>query len=172
MNKNKLTLSLLMTLLLSTTGLAQADDNKVGASLNKKYDVALSAIPENAMSEILKIKPGFIAKEVEKELKHGKTYLDIEGLDAAGNEVEFDMLQQGGAWKVVEIQRDLTLAQCPKAVLDVLPKISPKRIIESDQTTGVVVYEFYTVANNGDEGKYEVKYENGKAELLTKEWSH
>ncbi len=103
------------------------------------------------MAAILKIKPDFVAKEAEKELKHGNHYLDIEGVDNNGNEVEFDMLQQDGLWQVVEIQRDLTIEQCPAAVVNVLPKITAKRIIESDQTNGIVIYEFYTVAADGTE---------------------
>lgn len=169
---NKFTLSTIVTVLLSTSTLVNAGDTQVGSSLNEKYDMELSAIPATALNAILKLKPDFIAKEAEKEIKHGKHYLDIEGVDALGNEVEFDMLQKGGSWQVVEVQRDLTLEQCPKIVLDVLPQITPKRIIESDQTTGVVVYEFYTVDANGGEKKYEVKVENNKAELLDKEWQH
>lgn len=164
--------SALAALLISTTTTVNADEPQVGSSLNEKYDLDLSAIPATALTEILKMKPDFIAKEAEKELKHGKTYLDIEGIDALGNEVEFDMLQKGGTWQVVEVQRDLTLKQCPKAVIDVLPSITPKRIIESDQTNGIIVYEFYTIAADGDEEKYEVKFENNKAELLSKEWQH
>lgn len=168
----KMTTAVLISALLGTTSLTYAGDNTVGSSLNEKYELELSAVPKSAMDAILKVKPDFVAKEVEKEIKHGKHYLDIEGIDAAGNEVEFDMLQKEGAWTIVEVQRDLTLEQCPKAVLDVLPKIEPRRIIESDQTTGVVIYEFYTVAKNGDEAKYEVKLENNKAELLSTEWEH
>ena len=162
----------LLGVLFSISQGANAGDNKVGSSLNEKYEIELSKIPASAMSAILKFKPGFVAKEAEKELKHGNSYLDIEGIDKAGNEVEFDMLQKNGTWQVVEIQRDLTLSQCPKIVLAVLPKITPKRIIESDQTNGIVVYEFYAVATDGDETKYEVKVENNKAELLMKEWTH
>lgn len=167
---------LLVTLLgLSITACqsTEEDTKKVGSTLNEKYELTLDQIPESAMSAIIKFSPEFVAKEVEKELKHGNTYLDVEGLDGKGNEIEFDMLEQeNGMWKVVEIQRDLTLEQCPKIVIDALPEISPKRIIESDQTNGIVIYEFYTVADNGEEKKYEVKVENNQAELLSEEWSH
>ena len=168
---NKLCLTLI-SVLLSTGQLANAEEKQVGASLHKKYEIELSDIPASAMAAILKIKPDFVAKEAEKELKHGNHYLDIEGVDNNGNEVEFDMLQQDGLWQVVEIQRDLTIEQCPAAVVNVLPKITAKRIIESDQTNGIVIYEFYTVAADGTEKKYEVKLENNQAELLTKEWQH
>ena len=167
-----ITLTTLICTLLGTVSTVSAAENKVGSSLNQKYEIELSAIPAGAMAAILKLKPDFIAQEAEKELKHGHHYLDIEGLDAFGNEIEFDMLQTDGDWQVVEVQRDLSLSQCPQPVLDVLPQIIPKRIIESDQTDGIVIYEFYTVAADGTESKYEVKLENGNAELLTSEWRH
>lgn len=168
----KSTVATLTGLLLFTAPLLNASDSKVGSSLNEKYEIELASIPASAMAAILKLKPHFVAKEAEKELKHGNHYLDIEGVDATGNEVEFDMLQKDGKWQVVEIQRDLTLAKCPQLVLDVLPKITPKRIIESDQTNGIVIYEFYSVAADGDESKLEIKLENDHAELLSKEWRH
>lgn len=169
---NRVIFYTLVGLLVGGAALLNAGDNKVGSSLNEKYEIELAAIPESAMAAILKFKPDFMAKEAEKEHKHGSHYLDIEGVDGKGNEVEFDMLQKKGKWQIVEVQRDLSLAQCPQIVLDVLPTITPKRIIESDQTNGIIIYEFYTVAANGDESKFEVKVENNQAELLTKEWRH
>ncbi|TYK67015.1 hypothetical protein [Colwellia echini] len=170
MNKNIITV--LLGLLLSTSTLVNAGDNKIGASLNQKQELALVEIPASAMATILENHPDFIAQEAEMELKHGKTYLDIEGIGQTGKEIEFDMLLKDGTWQIVEIQRDLVILQCPEMVLNVLPDISPQRIIESDQTNGIVIYEFYTVDENNKEGKYEVKVENNQAVLLTKEWTH
>ncbi|WP_111977836.1 hypothetical protein [Algibacillus agarilyticus] len=154
----------------------QADTTKIGASLHQKFDLALNEIPAAAINAVKNKQAGITILEAEKELKHGHTYIDIEGKDADGNDIEFDLLQVGDKWKVVEIQRDLTLAQTPKAVVSELKKqdanIKPKRIIESVQNDGVIIYEFYTINSKGKEGKHEVKWHQEQASYLTKEWQH
>jgi len=146
---------------------------QVGSTLNEKFDVDLADVPAGVTSVILSANPAFKMKEAQKELKHGNTYFDIEGLDADGNEIEFDMLlEKDGTWRIAEIQRDLTLEQTPEPV-SVLFKskvsnVLPKRIIESDQGGGVIVYEFYTVESDLEK-KYEIKLE---VEFLEKEWKH
>ncbi|AWB67273.1 hypothetical protein C2869_12845 [Saccharobesus litoralis] len=168
--------TLVCTLSLLYMSSSIAGDNTIGSTLNKKVDLTLAEIPASILSSIAKSHPGFTAKQAEKEFKHGKTYIDIEGLDAKGNEIEFDLLQVGEQWQIVEIQRDLSIEQCPAQVLTRLkaahPTIAPKRIIESDQGDGVIIYEFYTVDTQGKEAKYEVKLANGTAQLLTQEWQH
>ena len=149
---------------------------KVGATLHKKVGLLLADIPAQAMQEIKALQPDFEAKEAEKELKHGNTYLDIEG-EVDGREIEFDMLQTERGWQVVEVQRDLVWQQLPKTVIAELeqkqPKLKPKRIIESIQHgKDVTIYELYSVDQAGKEAKTEVKLENGQASLLDKEWTH
>lgn len=160
---------------------ASAKESKIGASLHQKVELKVAELPKQVTNAINKMHPDFVAKEAEKEHKHGHVYIDVEGLDKAGNEIEFDLLKQGDEWVVVEIQRDLSLAQIPEIVVAALksavPDIKPKRIIESTQvnngqTDKVVVFEFYTVDSSGNEKKYEVKQANGKAELLENEWQH
>ena len=145
----------------------------IGSTLNKKFNVDLADVPEAVKAVIRAANPDFKMQEAQKELKHGNTYFDIEGLDANGNEIEFDMLlEEDGSWRIAEIQRDLSLEQCPKAVADLfttsVPNVTPARIIESDQGDGVIIYEFYTVENKL-ERKYEIKMQ---VELLEKEWKH
>ncbi|MGJ8693981.1 MAG: hypothetical protein ACSHW0_16045 [Thalassotalea sp.] len=175
MKSKKLLLISSISLLLAAAPVF-AGENTVGSSLNKKFSLPLAQIPAQAMATVLKARKGFVAKEAEKELKHGNEYIDIEGIDANGQEIEFDMLMIDGVWTIVEIQRDLELSQCPTKVVAALsaikPAITAKRIIESEQSDGVVIYEFYTVDGDGSEKKYEVKYNNDVAELLTKEWRH
>lgn len=148
-------------------------EEKVGSSLHQKEEVAINEVPASIFELIKKSHPGFKAKEAEKELKHGNTYFDIEGLDAKGNEIEFDMLlQKDGSWRIAEIQRDLNKKQVPALVYKTFKQASsdsqPARIIESDQGGGVIVYEFYTKGKD-KEKKYEVKL---TVELLEKEWKH
>jgi len=144
----------------------------VSAHAGHKEKVALADVPDAVMSVILSANPQFVMKEAEKESKHGNTYYDVEGLDANGNEIEFDMLLgNDGTWSIAEIQRDLNLEQCPDMVVALYQEkvgIAPARIIESDQGDGVVIYEFYT-RESGKEKKYEIKL---SAQLLDKEWTH
>lgn len=145
----------------------------VGSTLNQKENVDLAKVPAQVLSVIKKARPDFKAMEAEKELKHGNTYFDIEGLDGNGNEIEFDMLLgKDGTWTIAEIQRDLNMSQLPEPVAKLfqskVPNTEPARIIESDQGDGVVVYEFYT-RTKGKEKKYEIKL---AVELLEKEWQH
>ncbi|WAJ72158.1 hypothetical protein [Catenovulum adriaticum] len=161
---------------------ASAKESKIGASLNKKVELSIAELPQQVTDVINQARPGFVVKEAEKEYKHGNVYIDVEGLDKDGNEIEFDLLKQNNRWQIVEIQRDLTLKQTPDIVVAALkseqPNIQPKRIIESEQVTGkqanrVIIYEFYTVnPSSGDEKKFEVKLSAGKAELLKHEWQH
>jgi len=142
-------------------------------TLHKKESVELSDVPNGVKSVILESNPNFKMLEAEKELKHGNTYFDVEGLDAQGNEIEFDMLLgEDGSWTIAEIQRDLTLEQCPEPVVNLYKQkvvdVEPRRIIESDQGGGVIVYEFYTLEKE-KEKKYEIKL---SVEFLEKEWKH
>ena len=173
MNLNKTALISAMLIASVSTANAGHGVEKAGSTLHKKESVELSDVPDDVKSVILRNNPEFKMLEAEKESKHGNTYFDIEGLDAQGNEIEFDMLLgEDGSWSIAEIQRDLTLEQCPEPVVKLykqkVPGVSPKRIIESDQGDGVIVYEFYTL-----EGEQEKKYEIKLAvEFLKKEWKH
>lgn len=153
-----------------------AEQKKIGSTLNSKQALAISEVPAQAMQKIAALYPEFIAKEVEKEFKHEKVYLDIEG-EISGNEIEFDMLQTPEGWEIVEVQRDLVLADLPATVAQTLsreaPGFEPVRIIESKQFgTAITIYEFYAVSSNGVESRKEVMLENGSATLLQEEWQH
>ena len=171
LNRKMLVTAMLITSLSSVN--AGNDAKKVGSTLHKKESVELSDVPDAVKSVILKSNPDFKMLEAEKELKHGNTYFDVEGLDAQGNEIEFDMLLgEDGSWTIAEIQRDLTLEQCPEPVVNLYKQkvgdIELRRIIESDQGGGVIVYEFYTLEKE-KEKKYEIKL---SVEFLEKEWKH
>ena len=53
--------------------------------------------------------PGFTPAEAESETRDGRRYFDIGGKLADGSEVEFDIMEEGGRWRVVETQRDIAL---------------------------------------------------------------
>jgi predicted flavoprotein YhiN len=166
-----------LVIALGLSGPAFSAQSDVGTDLYEKESIALDQIPAQALEAVRQLRPDFQAKEAEKELKHGNRYLDLEGVTGEGMEIEFDMLlNDNNQWEVVEIQRDVTLADCPPAVRDLyvetFESTVPDRIIESQQMSDVVVYEFYVVGNGGKTEKSEIKLEGEKATLLSEEWEH
>ena len=156
---------------------AKSDNVKIGATLNKKEAISIDAIPTSALTAIKSVAPNFAVQEVEKKYKHDHVYLDVEGKDANGNEIEFDMLQDGQQWRIVEVQRDMTMEDLPSAVQTLIKKQENsdqvRRIIESKQYgTDITIYEFYLVAENGTESRKEIKSENDEVVLLDEEWKH
>ncbi len=87
------------------------------------------------------------------------------------------MLQDGQQWKIVEVQRDMTMEDLPSAVQTLIKKQENsdqvRRIIASKQYgTDITIYEFYLVAENGTESRKEIKSENDEVVLLDEEWKH
>ena len=155
---------------------APSNDAEIGASLTEKSDVDIANVPAAVIDAAKAVRPDVTFTEAEKEVRGGVTYFDIGGMDGAGNEIELDIIQDEGSWRVVEVQRDIDWAQTPQAVKGALvgkaPDDAPARIIESDQTDGIIVYEFYYVAEDGSESKHEVTFDGADAEYLTQEWAH
>ena len=160
----------------ATEEAAAAPETEIGASLNEKSDVSIDEVPEAVLAAARAVRPDITYTEAEKETRNGVTYYDVGGEDVNGQEVELDIMQDGDGWRVVEVQRDISFDETPDAVkaalLAAAPGAEPARIIESDQTDGVIIYEFYTRDADGAEAKYEVKLENGEAEFLDEEWAH
>ncbi len=142
-----------------------------------KRDVALADVPQEVLAAAAAEQPGFTPAEAEAETREGRRYFDIEGKLADGSEIEFDIMEEGGRWRVVETQRDIDFSAAPAAVREASAAadatLQPTRVIESRQQDGVVIYELYAAAN-GDpqERKLEVKWDGRKAETLTQEWAH
>ncbi|WP_049722758.1 hypothetical protein [Gilvimarinus polysaccharolyticus] len=156
---------------------AQAAPSDIGSDLYQKVAISGDKVPVQALEAVQKLQPGFVLQEAEQESKHGNQYLDLEGLTADGSEIEFDMLlNKQKIWEIVEIQRDLELADCPTPVRELYNKTfesqPAQRIIESKQMTGAVIYEFYFVSQDGETRKSEIKLEEDMAILLEKEWQH
>ncbi|MDH4125720.1 MAG: hypothetical protein OEW64_09330 [Gammaproteobacteria bacterium] len=87
-------------------------------------------------------------------------------VDASGKE----------ATGLVEKQRDIGMDLVPDHVAGALetkfPAWHPDRIIESDQGDGVIIYEFFGVDDAGEATKIEIRWADGRAELLIDEWLH
>ena len=161
-----------LALLLAACG---GEGNRVATS--GKTEVPLADVPAEVLAAAKAARPGFTPAEAESETRDGRAYYDIGGTLADGSEVEFDILQEGGAWRVVETQRDIPFAAAPEpvrtAALAKEPGLQPTRVIESVQADGLTIYELYAARGADPQGrKLEVKWDGAKAELLTEEWAH
>ncbi len=133
-----------------------------------KRDVPLAEVPPEVLAAAAAAQPGFTAAEAEAETRDGRRYFDVGGKLADGSEVEFDIMEEGGRWRVVETQRDIEIASAPAAVRDMAGKFPAERVIESRQADGLVIYELY----DAQQRKLEIKWDGKSAEALTKEWAH
>ncbi|EGF90178.1 hypothetical protein ABI_31930 [Asticcacaulis biprosthecium C19] len=138
-------------------------------------EVAAADLPPEVTATVLKAIPGMTIAEAQRKERDGRVYYDVEGKRPDGSDVELDLLQEGDAFKVVEIQRDIAWADAPadvRAVAEASAKtVAPVRVIESKESDGSVIYELFA------EGKpvkpsLEVRVKDGKAEVLTEEWPH
>jgi hypothetical protein len=144
----------------------QADSGAVETS--GKSEVPLTQVPPEVMAAATAAQPGFVPAEAEAETRDGRRYFDVGGKLADGSEVEFDIMEEGGRWRVVETQRDIRLAAAPEAVRKAAGSFPAGRVIESRQSDGLVIYELY----DAQQRKLEIKWDDKGAEVLTKEWAH
>lgn len=134
-------------------------------------------LPEAVRVAALTARPDLDIIETEYEERDGRSYYDVGGILPDGSELELDMMLDDGEWIVVEVQRDIVMEALPAAVAGTLGSEelqgwAPDRIIESDQGDGVVIYEFFGDGADGERVKHEIRFEGGRAELLTEEWAH
>lgn len=142
-----------------------------------KVDVPLDRVPAEVIAAAVAAQPGFRPEQAQSEVRDGRNYFDLEGSLPDGSELEFDLLQRPEGWTVVETQRDVDFAAAPEPVRAASQKadadFKPVRVIESRQNGGLVIYELFGPAPEGQQGrKVEIKYDGRSAELLTKEWAH
>ena len=91
--------------------------------------------------------PGVTIKEAELKERENRRYFDVEGVQADGSEIEFDLLEKDGAWEIVETQRDIAWTSAPAPVQGAAKaahaKVAPVRVIESRQNDGMIIYELF-----------------------------
>jgi hypothetical protein len=154
---------------------AAAEEGRKVATTGKEA-TALAEVPQAVVQAARSVRPELELGASEYEVRDGREYYDLAGTLPDGTELELDLTRVDGRWTVVEVQRDLPLAEVPEPVQQALagwqPSWMPVRIIESDQGDGVVIYEFFGPGADGPETKIEVKWEQGKAEVLQDEWAH
>lgn len=119
--------------------------------------------------------PGMKIESAERKERDGRVYYDVEGTRPDGAEVELDLLNDGGEYKVVEIQRDIEWSEAPDAARTAAATsptaFEPVRVIESTQTDGSVIYELFAEGAPARPA-LEVRVADGKAEVLQEEWMH
>ncbi|MFZ0270049.1 hypothetical protein [Caulobacter sp.] len=156
-------------------GLA-AHASVAGAPETKITPVAAADLPPAVIAVVTTAAPGLKIKEAELKEREDRRYYDVEGVLPDGAEIEFDLLETGGAWKIVETQRDIAWTATPQPVRDAavkaVSKIAPVRVIESTQGDGMVIYELFA------EGRpkapaLEVSWKKGEtAKVLSEVWPH
>jgi len=156
-------------------GAAPATSNRVETS--GKSAVPLDEVPPEVLAAATAARPGFRPAEAERETREGRNYFDVGGTLPDGSEIEFDIMEESGRWRVVESQRDIAFAAAPESVRTGAVAhdrtLVPTRVIESTQGDGVVIFELYAAAGQDPQGrKLEVKLQNGRAEVLAQEWEH
>ena len=114
--------------------------------------------------------PGMKIAEAERKERGGKLFYDVEGTRPDGSPVELDLIEEAGAWRVVEMQRDIAWADAPAPVRAAAgapaDAFAPARVIESTQEDGTIVYELFA-PGKADEPAAEVNWKDGKAVLRT-----
>jgi len=137
--------------------------------------VEAADLPPAVVAVVTAAAPGLKIKAAELKVREHRRYYDVEGALPDGGEIEFDLLEAGGAWKIVETQRDIAWTATPQAVRDAAvkaaPKVAPVRVIESTQADGQVIYELFA-AGQPKTPALEVSWKGGKAKVLTEAWPH
>lgn len=136
---------------------------------------AATDIPDAVRQAVLAARPSMVIAEAELKEREGRRYYDVEGtLDGA--EIELDLLETARGWQVVEIQRDIPWTTAPELVRAAAETarrgIDPVRVIESTQAEdGAVIYELFAEGRPAVPS-LEVRWKDGRAEVLTEAWPH
>ena len=143
----------------------------VAAPVLSEPKVAADDIPPAVVAAVEAAQPGMAITQAELKERDGRRYYDVEGA-VGGEEIELDLLQTGETWTVVEIQRDIDWAAAPAPVRAAAGNVSPVRVIESRQASdGAVIYELFAAGKPADPS-LEVRWKDGKAEVLSERWPH
>jgi hypothetical protein len=158
-------------------GACGADRSPIATVTSSGKEVAdLEAVPPEVLRAAQKARPELSLDAAEYEARNGQDYYDLAGKMPDGTELELDITTVDGDWTVVEIQRDVSIEQVPEqveaAIASAMPDWRHNRIIESDQDDGTIIYEFFGPSADQAETKVEVKWKDGAAEVLQKEWLH
>lgn len=139
-------------------------------------EIALADVPASVSDLVSQVRPDFVMTEVLKKDRGSRTYYDVEGELPNGDEIEFDVLMGASGPEIVEIQRDMSWDDVPKAgraLVDAANEGSAEiaRVIESTQTDGAIIYEVFIDGHKSDP-RFEVYAKDGSFKLLSTRWEH
>ena len=83
--------------------------------------VAAADLPPGVRDAVLAKVPGMTIAEAERKERGGKIFYDVEGTRPDGSEVELDLIEEAGKYRVVEMQRDIAWADAPAPVRTAAP---------------------------------------------------
>lgn len=130
--------------------------------------IAAADLPPAVRDAVLAKVPGMTIAEAERKERGGKIFYDVEGTRPDGSAVELDLIEEAGAYRVVEMQRDIAWAAAPapvRAAAAAAPDaFVPARVIESTQNDGTIVYELFA-PDKADEPAAEIDWKDGKAAI-------
>lgn len=166
---------MMLTASILGTSLLVACAGEVEGSSVEITDVAVADLPQSVQALVQAQHADFDPQEIQKKVRDGRVYYDIEGTLGNGAEIEFDVLMTETGPEIVEIQRDLEFDLLPDAVktlaLETSAGVMPARIIESLQPDGAIIYEFFAPDQPSDPA-YEIKSDGGLVTLLDERWIH
>ncbi len=140
-------------------------------------NLATSDLPAGLAELVEATVPGMTITEAERKEREGRIYYDVEGTRPDGSEVEIDVLAGAdGKLTAVEVQRDIDWATAPAPVRAAAAAkkdaFTPERVIESRQVEGgETIYELFALGKP-KEPAMEVRWQDGKAEVLSERWAH
>ena len=145
-----------------------------GVVTSGKTEVPVSLVPEAVIAAARAEQSGLTITEAESETRDGRRYYDIGAIRPGGGEIEFDIMEENGTWRVVETQQDIAFAEAPEAVRAAhTAEFRPTRVIESRQADGLVIYELFGEVDGNPEGrKVEIRWDGTSAQVLEEEWAH
>jgi len=135
-------------------------------------DMTAEELPQEVRALSEAAAEGFVISEVQKKVRDGRTYFDVEGTLPDGGEIEFDILMTPAGPEIVEIQRDLAWSDVPEAVRAAAPGIQPARVIESTQTDGTIIYELFAPGAPVDPSMEIALGTDGDVRVLEARWPH
>lgn len=134
----------------------------------QSVEVAASDLPEGVRAAVLARLPGMEIAGAERKERDGRIFYDVEGRRSDGSEVELDVLDEGSAFRVVEVQRDIAWRDVPQAVTAAAEAAPigfvPARVIESTQNDGTIIFELFAPGRPGEPAA-EVDWKDGKAAI-------
>lgn len=151
---------------------AACEDAPASASDVEVTEIALADVPADVRVLAEGAAEGFVIHEVQKKVRDGRTYYDVEGELPDGSEIEFDILITETGPEIVETQRDLDWADVPEQVRAAAPGVDPARVIESTQTDGTIIYELFAPGSPADPAMEISLGTDGAVAVLEERWPH